>query len=253
MKKSIGFIGAGRITKIFLQAWSNKNISLENVRVFDTNNEVSANLKHTFPEIQIDEFAKVAKQEVVFLALHPPVFAETLEILKPFIEPTSIFISLAPKISIEKIGKSLDNMNIVRIIPNATTVINKGYNPVCFAKGFENKADIWELISVFGKNIETDEYKLEAYAIASAMLPTYFWFQWFEMIEISKQMGLSENESIETIKETLISSIETMFDSGLSQKEVIDLIPVKPIGEHESQIKEMFHSKLIGLYNKIKP
>jgi hypothetical protein len=34
---------------------------------------------------------------------------------------------------------------------------------------------------------------------------------------------------------------------------VIDLIPVKPIGEHELQITDIYNSKLIALFEKIKP
>jgi len=41
-------------------------------------------------------------------------------------------------------------------------------------------------------------------------------------------------------------------NSELSNNEVIDLIPVKPIGEHEAQISEIFQSKLMGLFQKIK-
>jgi pyrroline-5-carboxylate reductase len=44
-----------------------------------------------------------------------------------------------------------------------------------------------------------------------------------------------------------------MFKSGLAQNEVIDLIPVKPIGENEAQINEIYRSKLPALFEKIKP
>ena len=44
-----------------------------------------------------------------------------------------------------------------------------------------------------------------------------------------------------------------MRDTGLSASDVIDLIPVKPIGEHEQQISEIYKTKLIGLFEKIKP
>jgi len=44
-----------------------------------------------------------------------------------------------------------------------------------------------------------------------------------------------------------------MYNSGLSATEVIDLIPVKPIGEHEQQIAEIYKTKLLGLFEKIKP
>jgi pyrroline-5-carboxylate reductase len=44
-----------------------------------------------------------------------------------------------------------------------------------------------------------------------------------------------------------------MYKSGLTTNEVIDLIPVKPIGQHEPQIADIYKTKLIGLFEKIKP
>jgi pyrroline-5-carboxylate reductase len=87
----------------------------------------------------------------------------------------------------------------------------------------------------------------------SAMLPTYFWFQWKELASIGGTIGLSEEESNDSINETLIASLDLMYKSGLTPAEVIDLIPVKPIGEHESQITEIYNTKLLGLFEKIKP
>ena len=87
----------------------------------------------------------------------------------------------------------------------------------------------------------------------SAMLPTYFWFQWKELVEIGQKIGLSEKESNDSINDTLVASLKLMFKSGLTPQEVMDLIPVKPIGEHELQITEIYKTKLIGLFEKIKP
>jgi pyrroline-5-carboxylate reductase len=106
---------------------------------------------------------------------------------------------------------------------------------------------------LLGHTFEVAEEKLESYAIMSAMLPTYFWFQWKELVEIGQKIGLSEKESCDSINDTLIASLNLMFKSGLKTTEVIDLIPVKPIGEHEPLITEIYKTKLIGLFEKIKP
>ena len=71
--------------------------------------------------------------------------------------------------------------------------------------------------------------------------------------EIGQKIGLSEKESNDSINDTLIASLNLLFKSGLAPAEVIDLIPVKPIGEHEPQIIEIYQTKLIGLFEKIKP
>lgn len=95
--------------------------------------------------------------------------------------------------------------------------------------------------------------KLESYAVVSAMLTTYFWFQWKKMIDIGVETGMTEHESKEAVRQTLLSSIHLMFDSGLGYEQVTDLIPVKPIGDHEEEINQLLEKKLLSLYMKIKP
>jgi pyrroline-5-carboxylate reductase len=256
MKKSIGFIGGGRVTKILLQAFKNKNAQFSKIVVADTNPEVSTNLKKTFPDIQIENSVVAASQDIVFISLHPPVIMDAFELIKGSIRSNTIVVSLAPKITISKIlSKLIQVKNIARLIPNATTFINEGYNPVCFSSDFSmnDKQQVLDLLRLMGNTFEVPEEKLEGYAIMSAMLPTYFWFQWKELVEIGQKIGLSEKESKDSVNETLIASLNLMFKSGLTPEKVMDLIPVKPISEHESQITEIYKTKLIGLFEKIKP
>ncbi len=253
--KSVGFIGGGRITKIFLQAFVNQKVEFSSVVVFDTNNDVLTLLKQQFPFIETGGLALAASQSVVFIALHPPVIIETLDKITDVVSDNALVVSLAPKITITKIASKLKTRNIVRMIPNATSYINKGFNPVCFSAELSknNKKLILRLIKNLGKTFETDEAKLESYAIVSAMLPTYFWFQWQEMEAIALQTGLSEKEARKAIRASLKKAINLYFNSALNPAEVMDLIPVKPIGEHEAEIKNILNTKILGLFGKIKP
>ena len=254
--KAIGFIGGGRITKIILQALANRQIELSSVLVCDANPEVLKSLGKQFPEIQTtDSNELAAKKEIVFIALHPPVIMETLEQIKASVSVKTQVVSLAPKISIEKIASKLATKNVARMIPNATSYINEGYNPVSFSAEYPSgeKQSLFEMLHTMGKIFEVEESKLEAYAIVSAMLPTYFWFQWKEIQNLGVQMGLNDPESKETVQQTLLAAIDLFFNSELNYNDVVDLIPVKPISEHESQISQIYQDKLMGLYQKIKP
>lgn len=256
MKYSVGFIGGGRVTKILLQGFKNKNIEFEKVVVTDTNTEVLLNLKKQFPDIVTADAKSAARQNFVFISLHPPVVMDTLESIKGDVNADAVVISLAPKINLTKLFTKLDHVkNIARLIPNATSYINEGYNPVTFASEFEigQKQVVLELLNKLGNTFEVPEEKLESYAIMSAMLPTYFWFQWRELAEIGGKIGLSEEESKQSIYQTIVASLNLLYKSGLTPAEVIDLIPVKPIGEHEPQIIEIYKTKLTGLFEKIKP
>jgi len=254
--RSLGFIGGGRVTKILLEGFRKKNIKFEKVAVADTNPEILANLKKQFPEVEPVDAIGAAPQDIVFISLHPPVVMDTLELVRGKVTTDSVVISLAPKINLAKLTLKLGHVkNLARLIPNATSYINEGYNPVCFSATFDEgkKQEILDLLKVLGHTFEVSEEKLESYAIMSAMLPTYFWFQWRELADIGAKIGLTDKEAKESINQTVIASLNLMFKSGLSAQEVIDLIPVKPIGEHEPQIAEIYKTKLIGLFEKIKP
>jgi len=256
MNNSIGFIGGGRVTKILLQGFKNKNVRFGRVVVTDPNQEVISNLKKQFPEVESSDAKGAAGQDIVFIALHPPVVMDTLDLVKNDVTAEAIVISLAPKINLPKVSMKLAHVkNLARLIPNATSYINEGYNPATFTAGFDplQKKEVMDLLSSLGTTFEVTEEKLESYAIMSAMLPTYFWFQWRELAEIGGKIGLTEEESKKSIFETIIASLDLMYKSGLSASEVIDLIPVKPIGEHEPQIAEIYKTKLLGLFEKIKP
>jgi pyrroline-5-carboxylate reductase len=256
MKQTLGFIGGGRITRIFLHAFGNSNTQFSRIVVADPNSAVTDNLKTLFPDIQIAEADVAAAQDIVFIALHPPVIMETLELVKGYFTDQSTVVSLAPKVTIAKIAAKLSNVRkIARLIPNATSYINEGYNPVCLAAAFtENeKKHLLDILKLLGNTFEVSEDKLEGYAIMSAMLPTYFWFQWKELIDMGSQMGLTDDECKASIHETLNASLNTFFKSGLTANEVIDLVPIKPIGEYETKITDFYKSKLLPLYEKIKP
>ena len=96
------------------------------------------------------------------------------------------------------------------------------------------------------------EEKLEAYAIITAMGPTYFWFQLYELEELGKTFGMTPKEVKESLVKMVKGTFKTMTDSGLSPSEVMDLVPVKPLGEEETNIRNMYRTKLQGLYSKLK-
>jgi pyrroline-5-carboxylate reductase len=256
--KTLGFIGGGRITRILLNGFKNAKVSFGEISVYETSEIVLNSLKADYPQIEASgtDSSRAASSDWVFIALHPPVLMETLAAIKDFVNKDALVISLAPKITINKIKSILpDVQNIARMNPNAGTYVNKGYNPVFFAQSAEKNA-IDEFLKIFeklGKVPVVPEDQIEAYAMISAMGHTYFWYQLQQLKELGLSYGLSESEANETISAMLWGTAETLFNSGLNYDKVIDLVPVKPMAEHENTIKEYYKNCLNGIYQKIKP
>lgn len=254
---SIGFIGGGRITRLLLEALNGKDKLPAIIWVSDTNPESLQNLKDKYPIIETfpSDNSKPASCDLVFLALHPPAIAPVLDEIKDKVKPSAFFVSLAPKWKITQISVALGGFHrIMRMIPNAPSIVNEGYNPVAFfgTLSADEKNDIMHLFKTFGDSPEVDEEKLEAYAILSAMGPTYFWFQLQKLRELGGSFGLTNNETDKALYEMIKGAAKTLFKSGLLYDEVINLIPVKPLAEEEQIICNIYETKLKGLYEKLK-
>ncbi|NCB09905.1 MAG: hypothetical protein EOM73_17330, partial [Bacteroidia bacterium] len=114
---SLGFIGGGRITRIFNQGFQNAGIEFASVKVFDTNPETLEKLVQVFPQIEkAGTVEDAAGQQVVFVAVHPPVVMETLQKIKDSVSETATVVSLAPKITLEKMAAVLPTRKLARMI-----------------------------------------------------------------------------------------------------------------------------------------
>ena len=95
------------------------------------------------------------------------------------------------------------------------------------------------------------EETLEAYAILTAMGPTYFWFQWQALRDLAGAFGLSSEATDRALRAMLDGAIRTLFDAGLTPEQVMDLVPVKPLAEAEPQILRVYRETLPGLHARL--
>lgn len=257
MEKTAGFIGGGRITRIILGGLKKAGRLPSQVVVSDLEAEVLKKLKEEFPEIHIypGDNNPPSTQGIVFLALHPPAISEILAEIRLNLRAEAVLISLAPKFTIEKLAEGLGGFRrIVRMIPNAPSIMNKGYNPLAFSPvlAITEKEALKALLGILGECPEVPEENLEAYAVLTAMGPTYLWFQFAELIKLGNTMGLTVGAAAEGLFKMIVGTVETMFRSGLSPEEVMDLIPVKPLGNAEEEVKIIYRTRLTELYQKLK-
>lgn len=253
---TIGFVGGGRITAIFLEALGRRGMALERVTVSDTSPEVLARLKGRFPAITATaDNAEAVSRERVFLALHPPALKAVLSELAPRVRKDAIVVSLAPVLTLAQLSKLLGGFTrLARVLPNAPSVVRAGFNPVAFADGLpaNARAEIETLLDGLGQHPLVPEESLEAYAILAAMGPTYFWFQWQALREIAGSFGLSAGDADRALRAMLDGAVRTLFDAGLTPAQVLDLVPVKPLAEAEPQILQAYRDTLPKLHAKLK-
>jgi pyrroline-5-carboxylate reductase len=254
--RTAGFIGGGRVTRILLESWQRASQWPSRIVVCDPNADALAKLQTRFPGIETGPASAVAAQSVIFLAVHPPVMAEVVAQVKGALPSNAVVVSLAPKFTIAKLTELLGGFNrMVRVIPNAPSIIGAGYNPLTFAPSLtsDDKSVLISLLTPAGECPEVPEEALEAYAVLSAMGPTYLWFQLQALHEVAAGCGLSETQIAPALKRMVCGATRTLLESGLTPAEVMDLVPVKPLAEMESQVTELYRTRLPAIHQKIKP
>ena len=251
---SMGFIGAGRIVRCMLSGFEKRSAWSGRVLASDANPEVAERLRAAFPAIEITDNAGAASADIVFLALHPPAIKEGLSGVAAALRKDAVLISLAPKFKLAALSEALlGHRKVVRMIPNAPSIVNAGFNPISFPAGFpeEDKVALVTLLQSLGDCPEVPEETLEAYAITAAMGPTYLWFQLQTLQQIAESFGLSSGAARKAVSAMTDGMLKAFFDSGLSPAEVMDLVPVKPLGEDEEHIRGLYQTKLKTLYGKL--
>jgi pyrroline-5-carboxylate reductase len=252
---TLGFVGGGRVVRILCGGWKRAGHPLSRVVVSDTDASVLERLHADFPAVTIvADNREASRQDVVFLALHPPAFPAVLPEIRAGLGPEAILVSLAPKWTMDKVSATLGGFDrLARVIPNAPSVVNKGYNPASFSASLTaaDRERVLSLLAPLGPCPEVAEGTLEAYAILSAMGPTYLWFQLYELVDLGCRFGMTREAALQAVVTMASGAASTMTEAHLSPEAVTDLIPVKPLAPLETTVKDSYASILGALHAKL--
>lgn len=253
--QTIGFLGGGRVTSILLSGLRRRSASFGPIVVAEPDPAARERLMTRFPDILVGEdVLTAARQEVVFVALHPPVLRKVLPAVAASVGPRSVVVSLAPVVRLEEVTRLLGgHERVARMIPNAPSMIGEGWNPLAFGAGVpaQDRDAMHGLFAWLGCAPEVPEERLEAYAILTAMGPTYFWFQMQEVLALAQSFGLGEEEARAGLAATMHGATRLLLESELPAEEVEDTIPVRPLAEEADAIREAYRRRLVPLHAKL--
>ena len=252
--RTTGFIGAGRVARILLQGWERTSALPEAVVVFDASTDRASHLASLAPQVKAGSLAEAAAADLVIVGLHPPVLAEVLSSVKAHLKPEAVLLSLAPKVKFSGLSALLGGFaRLARQNPNAPSIIGRGYNPISFAAGLPEaeRQALLTLMAPLGDCPVVKEETIEAYALISAMGPTYLWFQLQELERLAMEFGLTEAAAREAITAMVNGAAATLFASGLAADDVMDLVPVKPLAAEEAVFLAAYRDRLIPLFQKL--
>lgn len=217
----LGFIGCGTMGSAILEGIvSKKLIEPEKVIIFDLDPGKTKLLTHrlkvnTAPDLE----SLVQKAETVFFCLKPQDMKDMLHIIKNFISPKHLLITIAAGINIDFIEKHLDNiasLKVIRIMPNTPCLVGEGMSVICKNKNVsgEEEKKIIALMESLGKVVALEEKMFSAVTGLSGSGPAYIFLIIEALADGGVEMGLSRDTALMLSAQTVLGSAKMYIQTG---------------------------------------
>lgn len=224
--KKIAIIGGGHIGQALVEGFikCGKVIGSQ-IIVANPSLAKLAHLKKHGVELISDNKVATVKADIVFLAVKPLTTGLVLKEINTALKRKTV-ISLAAVVSINDLKKHVENVEIVRIMPNMAIACNQGVIGL-FGNG-RNKNQIKQLLSVLGTVIEMEkEEDLDSLTLLSGCGPAIV----SKLIEILAnygiKIGLSTNISQTLALQTFKGTTAILEKSKLLPSQLIQSVSTK--------------------------
>ncbi|MCQ2513813.1 MAG: pyrroline-5-carboxylate reductase [Ruminococcus sp.] len=229
--KKIGFIGAGNMaTAIIKGLMAQNNGKADFINVFDLSTEKCNVMKELGANV-FSSGSEVAKEsDIIVLAVKPQNYPEVLEALKPYVDESKTFVSIAAGISISFVQNGLGcKCPVMRVMPNTPLLLKKGASALCPSENLneENKKIIYDMFAGSGAcEYITEEHMNEIISVNGSS-PAYIYLFAKAMADYAEQCGISYDKAMNLICATLEGSAAMLRESGDSADVLIEKVSSK--------------------------
>lgn len=217
MKKTIGFIGAGRMGGAIIKGLlSSESFEDFNVIASTASKESAKQKSQEFGiEVLTDNNKIAQKSDVIMLCVKPFYLKEVLDSIKNDINENQIIISIAAGISTKSMEKTIGKkVSVIRCMPNTPSLVNEGMSAICkgaFTKDEDLKLaqDIFEQV---GKCIISQENLIDAITGVSGSGPAFFYQMIESLADGGVKLGLDKETAVQLSAQTALGAAKMILD-----------------------------------------
>ena len=228
----ITIVGCGNMGLIYARAFLKYNIVSKENLILAEKNEIRKQelLKLNVGQVTVVNDPKIADSDIIIIAVKPQDFEELATELKPFLYSAKCIISIMAGMKMQKIEHALNNLNIIRAMPNSPAELGMGITAFTASKTvpIEQIRKAENLLGTTGRCVFLEnEDLLDAVTALSGSGPAYFFYVVKHMIEAGKQMGFDEATSAMFVKQTMLGSFHLINNANKSLDELITAVASK--------------------------
>lgn len=221
----IGFIGGGKMATAIMKGIINSDwCKKENIFVSDKNEEALNILKEKYNiQTTTNNVEVVKNSKIILFAVKPFVLRDVLNEIKPYITKEHVILSIAAGISIETIEEIVENIPVIRIMPNTPALVNEGMSAVCagkYAKD-EHVEIAMEIFNNVGKVVKSDEKYIDIITAISGSGPAFYYYIINEIAKAGEKLGLDYKTCLKLSAQTAFGSAKMIMETGITPEQLI--------------------------------
>ncbi len=210
-------VGCGKMGRAMLEGWLDQGLDAAHVLIAEP---YAVDLPAAVAARRIDDASKAPenfKPDVVVLAVKPQSMNDVLPGLRRFVNPGTVFLSIAAGKTLVALGKGLGDARIVRTMPNTPAAVRQGITVAVAGKGVDAKQreNCDRLLRAVGevKWVE-DEGLLDAVTAVSGSGPAYVFLLVEAMAAAGVKAGLPQELALQLARATVSGSGELLRRSS---------------------------------------
>ena len=242
----IGFIGMGNMGYALMNG-ALSFFDKEDVLFFDTNNDRCDEI-HNKTGVNFVSSVKelVESAKYIVLAIKPQVYEVALDGVSDYVREETVIISLAPGITVDKVKELTSANKIIRTMPNTPAMVNAGMTGICYDEekfSPDEEVVIDKIFNSIGKYKKVSEDLMDAVVCASGSSPAYVFMFIDYMAKSVEKLGLTREESIEFVSQTVFGSAKLLMKTG-EDPEVLKQNVCSPGGTTIEGVKKLDENEL---------
>lgn len=225
----IGFIGCGNMASAIIGGILKKGIcDKEEIIVSNLTEEGSRRSREKLGVVTTRDNKEVVKNaKILFLAVKPQFYAETIAEIKEEITPEHLVVTIAPGKTLqwltEQFGKEL---KLVRTMPNTPALVGEGMTGMCVNElvNEEEAQTVKELLESFGNVEIVPERLLDVVVSVSGSSPAYIFMLIEAMADGAVADGMPRNQAYRFAAQAVLGSAKMVLETGMHPGELKDMV-----------------------------
>jgi pyrroline-5-carboxylate reductase len=240
--KRIAVIGAGNIGRILLERLTLNGVTDANITVCDIDEVRAGKASRRFgPRACSLTDDALYTSDIFLLAAPPKAIPDILKTLTPHLHQGQIVVSFAAAVPLSSLEALVPpGVSVVRVMPNAPSLVGKGMNPVAYCVGVspEAKRLVTNILQMLGKTIETIDEQMNwcvglTGAAMRSLLPALE-----GMTQAGIEAGFAEEDSRRMAAQVMFGTAALVLERDLFFDEIKSLTPMETVDE--SAVQQLF-------------